>query len=164
MFCRNCGQKLSLCFCENEGLVPYCNTCESYMFPQFSVAASMVVTNRTQDKILLAKHADDDDFILFAGYVKKGETVEKTVPREIKEELGLDVVKTKYMSSRYHEPKDILMLNFIVVVEENKPIKLNEEITEARWCTPEDALKLIRKGTTAEYFLTNAIKELKKKI
>ena len=164
MFCRNCGQKLSLRFCENEGLVPYCNTCESYMFPQFSVAASMVVTNRTQDKILLAKHADDDDFILFAGYVKKGETVEKTVPREIKEELGLDIVKTKYMSSRYHEPKDILMLNFIVVVEENKPIKLNEEITEARWCTPDEALALIRKGTTAEYFLTNAIKELKKKI
>lgn len=164
MFCRNCGQKLSLRFCENEGLVPYCNTCESYMFPQFSVAASMVVTNRTQDKILLAKHADDDDFILFAGYVKKGETVEKTVPREIKEELGLDVVKTKYMSSRYHEPKDILMLNFIVVVEENKPIKLNEEITEARWCSPDEALALIRKGTTAEYFLTNAIKELKKKI
>ena len=164
MFCRNCGQKLSLRFCENEGLVPYCNTCESYMFPEFSVAASMVVTNRTQDKILLAKHADDDDFILFAGYVKKGETVEKTVPREIKEELGLDVVKTKYMSSRYHEPKDILMLNFIVVVEENKPIKLNEEITEARWCSPDEALTLIRKGTTAEYFLTNAIKELKKKI
>ncbi len=164
MFCRNCGQKLSLRFCENEGLVPYCNTCESYMFPQFSVAASMVVTNRGQDKILLAKHADDDDFILFAGYVKKGETVEKTVPREIKEELGLDVVKTKYMSSRYHEPKDILMLNFIVVVEENKPIKLNEEITEARWYTPDEALTLIRKGTTAEYFLINAVKELKKKL
>lgn len=164
MFCRNCGQKLSLRFCENEGLVPYCNQCESYMFPQFSVAASMVVTNRAQDKILLAKHVDDEDFILFAGYVKKGETAEKAVPREIKEELGLDVVKTKYMSSRYHEPKDILMLNFIVVVEENKPIKLNEEIAEARWCTAEEAMQLIRKGTTAEHFLLNAIKELKKKI
>ena len=164
MYCRNCGQKLSLRFCENEGLVPYCNQCENYMFPLFSVAVSMVVTNRAQDKILLAKHADDDDFILFAGYVKKGETVEKTVPREIREELGLNVVKTKYMSSRYHEPKDILMLNFIVVVEETQPIKLNEEITEARWCTPDEALKLIRKGTTAEYFLTNALKELKKKI
>ena len=164
MFCRNCGEKLSLRFCENEGLVPYCNQCESYMFPQFSVAASMVVTNRAQDKILLAKHVDDEDFILFAGYVKKGETAEKAVPREIKEELGLDVVKTKYMSSRYHEPKDILMLNFIVVVEENKPIKLNEEIAEARWCTAEEAMQLIRKGTTAEYFLSNAVKELKRKI
>jgi NAD+ diphosphatase len=134
------------------------------MFPLFSVAVSMVVTNRAQDKILLAKHADDEDFILFAGYVKKGETAERTVPREIKEELGISVVKTKYMSSRYHDPKDILMLNFIVVVEENQPIKLNAEIAEARWCTPEEALKLIRKGTTAEFFLSNAVKELKKKI
>lgn len=163
MYCRECGQKLSLRFCENEGLVPYCDKCEAYMFPQFSVAVSMVVTNRAQDKILLAKHAEDDDFILFAGYVKKGENAEKTVPREIKEELGLSVVKAKYMSSRYHAKKDVLMLNFIVVVEET-PIKLNEEIDEARWCTPEEATTLIRKGTTAEFFLSNAIRELKRKI
>ena len=70
MYCRHCGQKLSLRFCENEGLIPYCNTCESYMFPQFSVAVSMVVTNRTQDKILLAKHVEDEDYILFAGYAE----------------------------------------------------------------------------------------------
>ena len=56
------------------------------------------------------------------------------------------------------------MLNFIVVVEET-PVKIKEdEIAEARWCTPEEALKLIRKGTTAEYFLQNAVRELKKKI
>ena len=163
MYCRECGQKLTLRFCENEGLIPYCGKCESYMFPQFSIAVSMVVTNRAQDKILLAKHAEDDDFILFAGYIKKGENAEKTVPREIKEELGLDVVKAKYMSSRYHGKKDLLMLNFIVVVEE-KELRLNEEIAEAKWCTPEEALQLIRKGTTAEYFLINAVRELKKKL
>ena len=56
------------------------------------------------------------------------------------------------------------MLNFIVIVEE-KTIKLKEdEVAEARWCTPEEALQLIRKGTTAEYFLTHAVRELKKKI
>ena len=108
MYCRECGEKLKLRFCENEGLVPYCDKCEAYMFPQFSVAVSMVVTNRAQDKILLAKHVEDDDFILFAGYVKKGENAEKTIPREIKEELGLDVVKAKYTSSRYHNRKDVL--------------------------------------------------------
>ena len=134
------------------------------MFPQFPVAVSMVVTNRAQDKILLAKHVEDEDFILFAGYIKKGENAEKTIPREIKEEIGLDVVKAKYMSSRYHARKDILMLNFVVVVED-KPIKRNaNEIAEARWCTPEEALQLIRKGTTAEFFLNNAVRELKKKI
>ncbi len=163
MYCRHCGQKLSLRFCENEGLIPYCNTCESYIFPQFSVAVSMVVTNRAQDKILLARHAADEDFILFAGYVKKGENAEKTVPREIKEELGIDVVKSKYTFSRYLDKKELLMLNFIVVVDE-KPLRLNEEIAEAKWCTHEEALTLIRKGTAAEAFLTNAIRELKRKL
>ena len=164
MYCRECGQKLSLRFCENEGLIPYCGKCESYMFPQFSVAVSMVVTNRTQDKILLAKHVEDEDFILFAGYIKKGENAEKTIPREIKEELGINVVKSKFMSTRYYEKKDVLMLNFIVVVEDS-PIKPKaDEIAEARWCSPDEALQLIRKGTTAEYFLNNAVRELKKKI
>ena len=56
------------------------------------------------------------------------------------------------------------MLNFIVVVEDT-PIKLKtDEIAEARWCTPDEALALIRKNTTAEFFLNNAVKELKKKI
>ena len=164
MYCRECGEKLTLRFCENEGLIPYCSKCESYMFPQFSVAVSMVVTNRAQNKILLAKHVEEDDFILFAGYIKKGENAEKAIPREIKEELGLDVVKSKYMSSRYYAKKDVLMLNFIVIVEE-KPLKIQEsEIAEARWCAPEEALELIRKGTTAEFFLQNAVRELKKKI
>ena len=164
MYCRHCGQKLSLRFCENEGLIPYCSSCADYIFPQFGVAVSMVVTNRAQDKILLAKHVDDEDFILFAGYVKKGESAEKAVPREIKEELGLNVVKAKYMSSRYYDKNDVLMLNFIVIVED-KEIKMNiNEISEARWCSSDEALTLIRKGTTAEYFLQNAVRELKKKI
>ena len=164
MYCRNCGQKLTLRFCENEGLIPSCDTCEKYVFPQFAVAVSMVVTNREQNKILLAKHVEDDDFILFAGYVKKGENAEKTVPREIKEELGVNVVKSRYMSSRYHSQRDVLMLNFIVVVED-APLKVNaEEISEVRWCTFDEAAALIRKGTTAEFFLNNAIKELKRKI
>ena len=56
------------------------------------------------------------------------------------------------------------MLNFIVVVEDQE-IKLKEdEVAEARWCTPEEAVQLIRKGTTAEFFLGNAVRELKKKI
>ena len=45
------------------------------------------------------------------------------------------------------------------------PIRLKEdEVAEARWCTPDEAVALIRKGTTAEFFLNNAIRELKKKI
>ena len=74
MYCTECGEKLSLMFNHREGLVPFCKKCNEYRFPQFATAVSMVVTNRTKDKILLAKHKDQGDYILFAGYVKKGET------------------------------------------------------------------------------------------
>ncbi len=162
MYCRDCGEKLSLRFLENEGLVPYCEKCRKFKFPFFPVAVSMAVTDRRENRILLAKHAGDEDFKLFAGYVKKGENVEKAIPRELKEETSLSAVKWKYLSSRYHEAKDILMLGFLVTAE-NGEIVTNEEIEEVKWCTPGEAKEIIRKNSTAEYFLNLALAEFGRK-
>ncbi len=162
MFCRDCGDKLTLRFKENEGLVPYCDKCGKYKFPFFPVAVSMVVVRRSDNQILLAKHIQDDDFKLIAGYIKKGESAEKTIPRELREETGLTAVKWKYLGSRYHDAKDILMLGFLVTADGGEPV-LNEELKEVRWCTPEGAREIIRKNSTAEYFLNVAIQELGRK-
>ncbi len=162
MYCPVCGEKLALFLHEQEGLVPYCKHCGEFRFPQFATAVSMVVTNRAKDKILLAKHAGQPDFILFAGYVKKGETAEKTVTREFKEETKLNVVKYKYMSSRYHEPHNVLMLNFLVIAENGEIILDKNELDEAVWFDFDGALEAIRKNSDAEAFLKNAIAELKR--
>ena len=162
MYCRDCGEKLSLRFLENEGLVPYCAKCEKFKFPFFPVAVSMVVTNRAENKILLAKHVGDEDYKLFAGYIKKGESAEKSIPRELKEETQLQAVKWKYLSSRYHEAKNILMLGFLVTAE-NGEIVPNEEIEETRWCTSDEAREIIRKNSVAEHFLNLALSELGRK-
>ena len=162
MFCTECGEKLTLMFASGEGLVPYCKNCKQYRFAQFATAVSMVVTNRAKDKILLAKHVGQEDYILFAGYVKKGETAEKAVTREFKEETKLNTVKYKYMSSRYHEPKNVLMLNFIVVAEDGEPVLDAKELEEVRWFAFEDALEAIRKDSVAEAFLKSAVNEIKK--
>ena len=92
------------------------------------------------------------------------DTEQTAVLNPTHENLGLNVVKAKYTFSRYHSKKELLMLNFIVVVEDGALKLQRDEIAEARWCTPEEAMKLIRKNTTAEFFLGNAIKELKRKI
>ena len=162
MFCTECGEKLTLMFANGEGLVPYCKNCNQYRFAQFATAVSMGGTNRAKDKILLARHVGQEDFILFAGYVKKGETAEKTVTREFKEETKLNAVKYKYMSSRYHEPKNVLMLNFIVVAEDGEPVLDAKELEEVRWFAFEDALEAIRKDSVAEAFLKSAVNEIKK--
>ena len=162
MYCVECGEKLTLMFNHREGLVPFCKKCNEYRFPQFATAVSMVVTNRSKDKILLAKHKDQSDYILFAGYIKKGETAEKAVTREFKEETALNTVKFKFMSSRYHEPRNVLMLNSLSMAENGEPQIDAEEIDEVRWFDFDEALKVVRPESTAEYFLKNAIAELRK--
>ena len=161
MYCTACGEKLTLMFANGEGIIPYCKNCKQYRFAQFATAVSMVVTNRNKDKILLAKHVGNDDFILFAGYVKKGETAEKTVTREFKEETKLNVVKYKYMGSRYHEPKNVLMLGYIVMAEDGEPVLNEKEIEEVKWFSFDEAIAAIRKDSTAEAFLKNALAEIK---
>lgn len=163
MYCQDCGEKLTLRFCEGEGLVPFCNRCNGFKFPPFSCAVSMTVINRAQDRVLLAKHNGDEDFVLFAGYVKKGESAEKAIPREIKEELSLSTVKLRYLSSRYHDPRNVLMLGFVVMVENGDYVLQPSELKDAKWCTFDEAKQLIRKGSTAEYFLHLALSELKRK-
>lgn len=162
MFCVECGEKLTLMFASGEGLVPYCKSCGQFRFAPFATAVSMVVTNRSKDKILLAKHIGHDDYILFAGYIKKGETAEKAVTREFKEETSLNVVKYKFMSSRYHEPRNVLMLNFILVAENGEPVIDEKELEEVKWFTFDQAIEAIKKDSTAEAFLKNALAEIKK--
>lgn len=162
MYCTECGEKLTLMFASGEGLVPYCKNCGAFRFAQFATAVSMVVTDRKKEKILLAKHKGQPDYILFAGYVKKGETAEKAVTREFKEETKLNTVKFKYMSSRYHEPKNVLMLNFILVAEDGEPVLDEKELEEVKWFTFDEALNEIRKDSTAEAFLKSALAEIKK--
>lgn len=162
MFCVECGGPLTLMYAKGEGLVPFCKNCGEFRFPQFATAVSMVVVNRAKDKILLAKHIGQEDYILFAGYIKKGETAEKAVCREFKEETGLNTVKAKFMSSRYHEPKNVLMLNFLMIAEDGEITIDTKELTEATWFTVDEAAEHIKKDSTAEYFLKNAMNEIKK--
>ena len=162
MFCVECGEPLTLMYADGEGIVPYCKNCGEYRFPQYATAVSMVVTNRAKDKILLAKHVGHDEYILFAGYIKKGETAEKAVSREFKEETKLNVVKAKYMSSRYHEPRNVLMLNFLMIAEDGEPQIDTKELEEVRWFSPSEALETIKKDSTAEAFLKNALAEIKR--
>ena len=163
MFCTECGEKLTLMYANGEGLVPYCKNCGQFRFAQFATAVSMVVTNRAKDKILLARHKGDSDFILFAGYVKKGETAEKALTREFKEETKLDVVKYKYLSSRYHEPRNVLMLGYLVMAEEGEPVIDAKEIEEIKWFALDEAQGAVKKDyKTAETFLKAALNEIKK--
>lgn len=122
----------------------------------------MVVTNRAKNKVLLAKHIGKDGYALFAGYIKKGESAERAVVREFKEETKLDTVKFKYMSSKYFEPNNVLMFNFLSIAEDGEIVIDNNELEDVKWFDIDEALDHVNKDTTAEAFLKAALPEIKK--
>ncbi len=151
-YCYHCGTKLKEKYLENEGMIPYCETCRQYVFPIFSTACSMIVLNPTQDKILLIKQYGKDRYILVAGYVNKGENAESTVIREIKEETGLDVAQLKFNQSQYFAPSNTLMINFSCVAK-SEDFVLNNEVDEAKWMPITEVYEMIAKNSLAQSFL-----------
>lgn len=159
-YCYRCGHQLKLKFLNNEGMIPYCDNCQEYIFPIFSTACSMIVLNRKKDKILLIKQYHQDQYVLVAGYVNKGESAENTVIREVKEETGLDVIELSFNQSQYFAKSQTLMLNFTCVVD-NENFMLNEEVDEAKWFDQDEAYQNIMPCSLAKHFLKYYIDKIK---
>lgn len=160
--CRECGTELTEKWLEKEGrMVPYCPRCEEFRFPLYNVGCSMIVMNRERDHIALIKQYGLSEYILVAGYINQGENAETTVVREVKEELGLDVIALKYNKSEYFPATNTLMLNFGVVVDDMSLDGVSrDEVDTATWFTLEEAAENIKKESLARKFLLNHLNKL----
>lgn len=159
-YCPECSTKLIKKHLENEGDIPFCESCNEFRFPVFSAAVSMIVLNPSGDKMLLIKQYGNDFYVLTAGYINKGENAESAVRREISEELGVCVTKMKFNSTEYFEKSQTLLINFTATVD-SEEIKPNCEVDSFRWFSFDEARKSIKRNSLAEHFLTNYINEVR---
>ena len=158
-FCRECGTKLVPRELENEGIVPYCPSCEQYRFPQYNVAVSMIVVNEENDEILLIQQYGRPSYILVAGYVSRGEALEDAVAREVREETGMTVSRIKFNRTQFFEKSDTLMCNFTAFVKDASELDPNYEIDACKWFTRDEARANIRPDSLAEWFLVSYLEE-----
>jgi NAD+ diphosphatase len=158
-YCRECGTKLEPRELEHEGIVPFCPKCGVYRFPQYNVAVSMIVVNEAKDEIILIKQYGKPWYILVAGYVSRGESLEEAVAREVKEETGMTVSRIKFNRTQYFEKSDALMCNFTAFVHDASELDPNYEIDSYAWFSREEARKNVRPDSLAEYFLVSYLDE-----
>ena len=158
-YCRECGTRLIPQELEHEGIVPYCPKCEKFRFPQYNVAVIMIVVNEEKDEILLIKQYGRPTYILVAGYVTRGESLEDAVAREVREETGLTVSRVKFNRTQFFEKSDSLMCNFTAFVRNTDGFAPNYEIDSCRWFTKDEARQNIRPDSLAEYFLVSYLDE-----
>lgn len=157
--CFNCGTKLIEKELKGEGIVPFCENCNSFQFPMYNIAVSMIVVNEETDKIMLIKQYGDPFYILVAGYVNRGEPLENAVVREIKEETGMNVSHIKFNRTKFYEKSNTLMCNFTAFVKNDTELSTNNEIDSFRWFTKDDARKNILQNSLASYFLNAYLDE-----
>jgi len=132
-FCGKCGARTQHKADERAVICPDCNT---IVFPKISPA--IIVAIVCGDKLLLARNSNfvGGWYSLIAGYVDVGETLEETVAREVKEEVGLDVKNIRYYASQPWALSGSMMMGFVAEADENQPICIDgKEIVEAAWFT-----------------------------
>ena len=129
-FCGRCGGRTEEC---GEALARRCTSCGSLHYPRLSPAVLVSVTRG--DRILLARsaHFPPGMFSTLAGFVDPGESLEETVLREVREEVGIEVANVRYFGSQPWPFPSSLMVAFTAEHAGGELAPDPAEIEEAAW-------------------------------
>ena len=148
-FCPDCGQQLSARSIGDEGLVPWCESCQRPWFDTFSTCIITAVMTADGEILLQRESRRPEREVLVAGYMKPGESAENAARREIAEETGLTVTSLRYVASYPHMNGDMLMLGFCAIAEGEVQAD-SSEVLSSRWCTLDEAVAALRAGSIAQ--------------
>jgi len=157
-FCGRCGQP--------TGLVPgerarRCAACRTPYYPRIAPAVIVLITRG--DSMLLARNATFPEpfFSTLAGFVDVGESLEETVVREVKEEVGVDLKNLRYFGSQPWPFGRSLMLGFTAEYAGGDIRVDGQEIVEAHWFTPDNLPRIPPRLSIARQLIDAFIAQVK---
>lgn len=129
-FCGACGTPTQRD--ENE-LARVCPACGLRSYPRISPAIMVLI--RRGREILLARNRRSTTgmFSALAGFVEAGETLEQTIVREVREEVGVEIDDIRYFGSQSWPFPHSLMIAFTAAYAGGDVVPDGVEIEEARF-------------------------------
>jgi NAD+ diphosphatase len=129
-FCGACATPTKLRETERARVCP---NCALVSYPR--IAPAVMVLIRREREILLARspHFPPGMYSALAGFVDPGETLERTIEREVHEEVGLRVDNIAYFSSQPWPFPHSLMIAFTADYAGGEIVRDPVEIEDARW-------------------------------
>jgi NAD+ diphosphatase len=145
-YCGDCGsptQSLeggTLRVCTND-------RCGQQHFPRTDPAIIVLIT--CGERCLLGRKSwwPESMYSNVSGFVEPGESLEDALVREVREEVGVEVMETKYHSSQPWPFPSSLMLGFTAVTA-SETIRIDEdELEDAAWFSREEMRSRLQQGT-----------------
>ncbi len=130
-FCGRCGAAMAKSGTERAMVCPACG---STVYPKICPAVIVAVCDG--DRLLLTKYAGrvTRQYALVAGYAEIGESIEDTVRREVREEVGLELGELRFYKSQPWAFTDTLLMGFYARLRGSDAIRLQEEeLSVGRW-------------------------------
>lgn len=163
-FCTECGIPLMCKSIGDEGEQRYCAACNKFYFDNPASCVLVAVINENNQVLLLKQnYISTKNYTLCSGYLKKGDTLEETVVREVLEETGQRVLSCEYVKSYYFLPKNLIMTGFIAYVKESE-LGNSNEVDGLMWVDLGKAIDIVERENNYSFeHLVNCIKLLKNK-
>ena len=135
-FCGRCGARTVRA--AGEDLAMKCPDCGMMHYPKVSPAVIVRVTDG--ERILLARSPGFPKglYSVLAGFVEPGESMEDTVRREVREEVGIEVSDVRYFGSQPWPFPNSLMIGFTARYAGGELTPQPGEIEDAGWYTAEN--------------------------
>ncbi len=132
-YCGRCGTPTEIMAGEPAMRCPACGL---LAYPRLSPAVMVLV--RDGEKLLLARspHFKPGVYSALAGFVEPGETLEQCAVREVREEVGVEIVNLRYFSSQPWPFPNSLMIAFFADYAGGTITPQPGEIEDAGWYLP----------------------------
>jgi NAD+ diphosphatase len=155
-FCGRCGAETEF---GSEPLSKKCPRCGMAFYPRLSPAVIVLV--RRGDEVLLARSPGFPPgmYSVLAGFVEPGESIEETIEREIREEVGVEVANVRYFGSQPWPFPNSLMIGFTADYAGGELRTDPAEIEDAGWYPTDDLPTLPPKVSIARVMIDSFVAE-----
>ncbi|MEM9486085.1 MAG: NAD(+) diphosphatase [Cyanobacteria bacterium P01_F01_bin.116] len=115
-----------------------CPQCGLRQYPRLSPAVIMLVSRGSEVLLARAPRFREGMYSVLAGFVEPGESLEETVAREVREEVGVEVKNIRYFGSQPWPFPNSLMIGFTAQYASGDIVIDPVEIEAAAWFTREN--------------------------
>ncbi len=157
-FCGCCGAPTVLHEGERARL---CVRCNLLAYPRISPAIMVLITRGRELLLLRSPNFPPGIYSALAGFVEPGETLEQTVVREVREEVGIEVKNLRYFGSQPWPFPHSLMIAFSAEYASGDVTPDGREVESANWYDIDQLPPLPFPASIAHRLIVSIAKQLR---